>query len=93
MKAPLCYPGQAFMFRRFCLSSLIRCGRPRSAFLMSLLVLALAAGQSGAAVHPVELVWTLAGVQVGDHMGRRVAPAGDVNGDGFSDVIITATGR
>jgi Ca2+-binding RTX toxin-like protein len=30
------------------------------------------------------------GVAVGDESGRSVAPAGDVNGDGYSDVIIGA---
>jgi hypothetical protein len=32
--------------------------------------------------------WTLSGVQVGAHLGTSVAGAGDVNGDGFSDVVI-----
>jgi hypothetical protein len=34
--------------------------------------------------------WTAESGQVGAYFGRRVATAGDVNGDGFSDVIVAA---
>src|SRR5436190_21202311 len=34
----------------------------------------------------------LSGVAAGDHSGAQVASAGDVNGDGFADVIIGAYG-
>ena len=35
---------------------------------------------------------TLTGVAAGDHFGYSVAPAGDVNGDGYADVVIGARG-
>ncbi len=35
-------------------------------------------------------VWTLTGVQDGENLGRSVASAGDVNGDGYSDVVVAA---
>jgi hypothetical protein len=34
--------------------------------------------------------WTVEGQQTGAFLGASVAPAGDVNGDGFSDVIVGA---
>ncbi len=38
-------------------------------------------------------IQTLSGVSAGDNFGISVASAGDVNGDGYSDVIIGANGR
>ena len=35
---------------------------------------------------------TLTGVAAGDHFGYSVAPAGDLNGDGYADVVIGARG-
>jgi hypothetical protein len=35
-------------------------------------------------------VWTAEGNQTGVHFGRSVGPAGDVNGDGYGDVIVGA---
>ncbi len=40
---------------------------------------------SGLAASPV---WTVEGNQTSAHLGNSVATAGDVNGDGFSDVIV-----
>ena len=36
-------------------------------------------------------LWTMEGNQAGAFFGRRVAGAGDVNGDGFDDLLIAAT--
>jgi len=44
-------------------------------------------GGSGVAITPVQ---TLVAAQIGSHFGVSVAGAGDVNGDGFSDVIVGA---
>ncbi|MFN8546429.1 MAG: FG-GAP-like repeat-containing protein [Candidatus Eisenbacteria bacterium] len=43
---------------------------------------------TGAASAPV---WTAEGNQVAGAFGGRVAPAGDVNGDGYDDVLVVAT--
>ncbi len=37
-------------------------------------------------------VWTVVGERAGDYFGYAVGTAGDVNGDGFSDVIVGAYG-
>ena len=49
------------------------------------------------AIYPVTVdpltssaVWTADSDQAGSHFGRSVATAGDVNGDGFSDVVVGA---
>jgi hypothetical protein len=36
-------------------------------------------------------LWTMEGNQAGAFFGRRVAGAGDVNGDGFDDLLVSAT--
>jgi hypothetical protein len=36
--------------------------------------------------------WTARGVQAGARLGTHVAAAGDVNGDGFEDVVVSAPG-
>jgi hypothetical protein len=35
-------------------------------------------------------IWARSGLQVGEHFGQCVSGAGDVNGDGFADVVIGA---
>ncbi len=47
---------------------------------------------SGAAGGVVGPVWTVEGNQTNAHYGFAVSTAGDVNGDGFSDVIVGAHG-
>lgn len=37
------------------------------------------------------LIWTAFGEAPEDHFGDKVAPAGDVNGDGFSDIAVWAS--
>ena len=37
--------------------------------------------------------WTAFGESPNDHFGDKVAPAGDVNGDGFADVAVWASGH
>jgi hypothetical protein len=37
-------------------------------------------------------IWTVEGNSAGAHFGRSVATAGDVNGDGYADVIVGADG-
>jgi hypothetical protein len=44
-------------------------------------------GQTGA------LVWTFTGEAAGDHFGEGVSGAGDVNNDGYEDLIVGATGN
>jgi Ca2+-binding RTX toxin-like protein len=53
--------------------------------------------QSFAAVESLDnpdarAVWRLDGAEAYDHAGRHVASAGDVNGDGFDDVLVGANG-
>jgi hypothetical protein len=36
--------------------------------------------------------WSVRGWQVGAHLGATVAAAGDVNGDGFDDIVVAAPG-
>ena len=38
-------------------------------------------------------LWSVSGENPGDRLGWSVAPAGDVNGDGFADVIVGARGH
>ncbi len=46
----------------------------------------------GSATGPETLpIWSAEGNQVGAHFGDFVATAGDVNGDGYSDVLVTAS--
>jgi hypothetical protein len=42
---------------------------------------------------PLSAAWTVAGEYSGDHFGASLAGAGDVNGDGYDDVIVGAYGR
>jgi hypothetical protein len=39
---------------------------------------------------PASPSWTYYATQIGAELGQAVAPAGDVNGDGYADVIVTA---
>ncbi len=50
--------------------------------------LVYAGSSSGLATVPL---WTMEGNQAGAFFGRRVAGAGDVNKDGFDDVLVSAT--
>jgi hypothetical protein len=43
--------------------------------------------RSGAATSPI---WSVQGTQIGEELGTPVAGAGDVNGDGYADVIVGA---
>src|SRR5687767_3088084 len=51
------------------------------------------AAPAGSEVDPFDhLPWTPTGGRPYAHFGRRVAPAGDVNRDGYGDVLVAATG-
>ncbi|MCJ7739318.1 MAG: FG-GAP-like repeat-containing protein [Anaerolineae bacterium] len=39
---------------------------------------------------PANMAWRVTGATAGAHLGRSVATAGDVNGDGYADVIVGA---
>ena len=47
-------------------------------------------GAADLAAIPGEPGWELIGVQAGEYLGSSVAGVGDVNGDGFDDLLIGA---
>ncbi len=47
-------------------------------------------GDLGNNGNPVNADWSMGGNSVGAHFGHCVAPAGDVDGDGFADLIVGA---
>ena len=66
-------------------------GRPlRHAALLAILLLAAPIPLAHAAgTFNTQPAWTLEADQPGARLGSWVAPAGDVNGDGFDDLIVT----
>ncbi|HAC90350.1 MAG TPA: hypothetical protein DCF63_06905 [Planctomycetaceae bacterium] len=72
----------------------------RRARLRSLLIEHLEDRKLLAAIHPLPLSglnglsgFRLEGVALGDNSGYSVSSAGDVNGDGFEDMIVGANGK
>src|SRR5262245_3520175 len=61
-----------------------------SSFVCLLTISALAPLGAAAGFDDVHRIWTVHGPKPGSGFGSAVAPAGDVNGDGYLDVIVGA---
>ena len=52
-----------------------------------------ASAPAGSDIDPfIHLAWSALGAKTNSRMGDAVAPAGDVNGDGYGDVLVAAPG-
>src|SRR6185369_3646826 len=67
--------------------------RPSQKIIFAVLLLSACAAGLLWKIHRDQFVWTAFGESRLDNFGAKVAPAGDVNGDGYADAAVWAPGH